>query len=211
MRLSFRYATELDISALLTLQLAVDADQERRFGENRWSTAINERSVARGLRFSRILVAIRNGQIIGALRMETKKPWAIDLRYFTPVGRALYLHDVNVDPRRQRAGVGRQLIEQAKVAAREWPVDAIRLDAYDGPAGGGPFYAKCGFTQVGRAVYRSVPLLYFESVVGSTHPDRGRPMSPKTDTKKSARTATVTGKAVKGFTDEERAAMKERA
>src|SRR6059058_3671729 len=35
-------------------------------------------------------------------------------------------------------------------------------------------------------------------------------MSPKTDTRKSAKSATVTGKAVKGFTDEERAAMKER-
>jgi uncharacterized protein YdhG (YjbR/CyaY superfamily) len=36
-------------------------------------------------------------------------------------------------------------------------------------------------------------------------------MSPKTDTQKSAKRTTVTGKAVKGFTDEERAAMKERA
>ena len=36
-------------------------------------------------------------------------------------------------------------------------------------------------------------------------------MSPKTDTRKSAKSASVTGKAVKGFTDEERAAMKERA
>ena len=34
-------------------------------------------------------------------------------------------------------------------------------------------------------------------------------MSPNTDTQKSAKSATVTGKAVKGFTDEERAAMKE--
>ena len=36
-------------------------------------------------------------------------------------------------------------------------------------------------------------------------------MSPKPDTRKSAKSAKVTGKAVKGFTDEERAAMKERA
>ena len=36
-------------------------------------------------------------------------------------------------------------------------------------------------------------------------------MSPKKKTQKSASSATVTGKAVKGFTDEERAAMKERA
>ena len=36
-------------------------------------------------------------------------------------------------------------------------------------------------------------------------------MSPKTATQKSAKSAAVTGKAVKGFTDDERAAMKERA
>jgi hypothetical protein len=36
-------------------------------------------------------------------------------------------------------------------------------------------------------------------------------MRPKKETRKSARSATVTGAAVKGFTDEERAAMKERA
>ena len=36
-------------------------------------------------------------------------------------------------------------------------------------------------------------------------------MSPNNDAQKSARRATVTGKAVKGFTEEERAAMKERA
>src|SRR5436853_6215319 len=35
-------------------------------------------------------------------------------------------------------------------------------------------------------------------------------MSPKTDTRKSAKSATVTGRAGKGVTDEERAAMKER-
>ena len=36
-------------------------------------------------------------------------------------------------------------------------------------------------------------------------------MSPKTDTQKSAKSAAVTRKVVKGFTDGERAAMKERA
>ena len=36
-------------------------------------------------------------------------------------------------------------------------------------------------------------------------------MSPRTGTQKAAKSAAVTGKAVKGFTDEERAAMKERA
>ena len=130
MALSFRFATESDIPALLKLRLAVDADQARRFGKNRWSTTINEKSVARGLKSSRVLLARRHGRIIGTLRMETKKPWAIDLRYFTPVAKAVYLHDVDVDPRLQRSGIGRQLIERAKAVAREWPAGAIRLDAY---------------------------------------------------------------------------------
>src|ERR1700704_4019712 len=36
-------------------------------------------------------------------------------------------------------------------------------------------------------------------------------MKPKKETQRSAKSASVTGKAVKGFTDQERAAMKERA
>jgi GNAT superfamily N-acetyltransferase len=165
MALSLGFATEKDIPALLELRLAVDADQARRFGTERWRTTINEKSVARGLKTSRVLVARQAGRIVGTLRMETKKPWAIDLRYFTTVARAVYLHDVDVDPKLQRSGVGRQIIEWAKTTARKWPVEAIRLDAYDGASGGGPFYKKCGFTEVGRAVYRGVPLVYFEFLV----------------------------------------------
>jgi len=164
MALSFRLATEADIPALLKIRLAVDADQARRFGERRWSTSITEKSVARGLKSSRVLLASRRGKIVATLRMETKKPWAIDLKYFTPVGKVVYLHDVDVDPKLQRSGIGRQLMDRAKATAKAWPVDAIRVDAYDGESGGGPFYEKCGFTEVGRTVYRSVPLVYFEFV-----------------------------------------------
>jgi len=160
--LSYRWGNEADIPGLLKLRLAVDADQERRFGGDRWTTTISEQSVARGLRSSRVLIAFRRRQIVGAVRMDTRKPWAIDLKYFTPVASAVYLHDVNVEPRSQRSGVGRRLIERVIEAARTWPVGAVRLDAYDGRSGGGPFYRKCGFIEVGRAVYRSVPLIYFE-------------------------------------------------
>jgi GNAT superfamily N-acetyltransferase len=168
MALSFAFATKADIPALLKLRLAVDADQEKRFGTNRWSTTITTKSVARAIKSSRVLLATRQRRVIGTLRMETKKPWAVDLKYFTPVAKAVYLHDVNVEPVLQRSGVGRRLIERAKAVAREWPADAIRLDAYDGPSGGGPFYERCGFTEVGRTVYRSVPLVYFECVLRQT-------------------------------------------
>ena len=165
MTLTLEFATETDIQELVHLRCLVDADQARRYGNDRWSTTINEKSVARGLKGSRVLIARQGEQVVGTLRMETKKPWAIDLSYFTPVKSAVYLRTAEVDPRVQRSGLGRRLIEHAKVVAREWPVEAIRLDAYNGASGGGPFYTKCGFAEVGRAVYRGVPLIYFELVL----------------------------------------------
>jgi hypothetical protein len=77
MALSFEFATENDIPALLRLRLAVDADQARRFGTDRWTTTIDEKRVARGLKTSRVLVATDHGRILGAPRMDTKKPWTI--------------------------------------------------------------------------------------------------------------------------------------
>jgi GNAT superfamily N-acetyltransferase len=163
-RLSFRFATAGDLAPLLALRLAVYADQAQRFGADRWTTSVTEKSVARALR-SRVLLANRNKRIVGAVRMETKKPWAIDLAYFTPVCKALYLHDMNVDPAVQRSGIGLQLLDRTKTIARKWPVDAIRVDTYDGLAGAASFYVKCGFKEIGHKVYRGVPLTYLELVL----------------------------------------------
>jgi hypothetical protein len=43
------------------------------------------------------------------------------------------------------------MVEQTKVTTAAWPADAIRLDAYDHPAGAGTFYTRCGFLHVGQA------------------------------------------------------------
>jgi hypothetical protein len=48
---------------------------------------------------------------------------------------------------------------------RDWPADAIRLDAFNADAGAGGFYRKCGFREVASVVYRNDPLLYFELVL----------------------------------------------
>ena len=107
-------------------------------------------------------MARRKAEVIGTVRLEAKKPWAIDVQYFVGVPKAVYLHDLAVAPLAQGNGVGRLLVEQAKEVARAWPSNAIRLDAYDHPAGAGTFYAKCGFREVGKVAYRGVPLIYFE-------------------------------------------------
>ena len=62
----------------------------------------------------------------------------------------------------ERSGIGRLLLEEAKTIARRRPADAIRLDAYDAPAGAGGFYVKCGFREAGRSTCQGIPLIYFE-------------------------------------------------
>ncbi len=123
------------------------------------------KGVLHSLRTSRTLVVRRGPDIVATLRLVTKKPWAIDTKYFTPVKRPLYLLDMAVAPALQRQGVGRELLAAATPVARAWPADAIRLDAYDAPAGAGRFYERCGYREAGRAVYRKTPLIYYELVL----------------------------------------------
>jgi GNAT superfamily N-acetyltransferase len=165
MNLSFRIATTDDVPAVAMLRAAVAADLTRRHGHGHWSATATEASVLRDVVSSRVLLARQGDQAIGTLRLATKKPWAIDPAYFSPCKRALYLTDMAVLPDFQGRGIGRDCLEEARAVAAKWPADAIRLDAYDGPAGAGAFYAKCGFQEMGRVTYRKTPLVYYELVL----------------------------------------------
>src|SRR5262249_43542229 len=126
-------------------------------GRGPWSTATSEKGVLYAMRTSQVFVARQGDEIVGTLRLATKKPWAIDPKYFTKCRKPLYLLAMAVAPARQRRGIGRRCFEQARQIASAWPADAIRLDAYDAKAGAGGFYASCGCTEVGRVTYRSTP------------------------------------------------------
>lgn len=158
-------ATEADVAAVAALRTAVADDLTRRYGRGHWSSPVTEKSVLRGLKTSRVVVARNTGGIVGTVRLATQKPWAIDPKYFVAVPRPLYLHDLAVAPSVQGQGLGRLLIEESLAIARAWSRDVIRLDAYDHAAGAGEFYARCGFREVGRVVYRGVPLIYFEQLL----------------------------------------------
>jgi GNAT superfamily N-acetyltransferase len=158
-------AVDGDAAEIAALRTAVADRLTDRFGRGHWSGAVTEKAVLRAVRSARVLVARSDGRIVGTLTLSTKKPWAIDTKYFTAVDRPLYLTDMAVDPAVQRMGIGRQLLDDAASIARSWPADAIRLDSYDADAGAGPFYAKCGLREVGRVTYRGNPLIYFEMVL----------------------------------------------
>ena len=163
--LTFSDARLEDAQVLAALRTTVADHLTSEFGRGHWSSVVSETGVLRDLKTSKVIVARQGSRIIGTLRFATRKPWAIDPAFFTQVPRPLYLTDMAVLPTLQRQGVGERLLAHAEEAARVWPGDAIRLDAYAGPAGAGPFYARCGYREVAQVTYRRVRLVYYERLL----------------------------------------------
>jgi GNAT superfamily N-acetyltransferase len=163
-------ATPADATALAALHTAVAEHLTKTHGQGPWSGQTSEKSVLFGMRQSTVYVHRHRNRIIATLRLATKKPWAIDKSYFTPVKKPLYLLAMAVTPAMQRRGIGRRCMDDAVRIATAYGADAIRLDAYDAVAGAGPFYARCGFTEVGRASYRNTPLVYYELLIPARRP-----------------------------------------
>lgn len=163
MRLKLQPATPEDAEAIAALRNAVSDDLTFKHGKGWWTGHNTTAGVLFDLRNGMLFVALQRGEAVASLKLATKKPWAIDLKYFSKVTRPLYLTAMAVAPDLQRQGLGRACLAEAVKIARRARAGAILLDAYDHPAAGaGPFYAKCGFRETGRAAYKGVPLIYYE-------------------------------------------------
>lgn len=160
--LRFRDANLKDVPAIAGLQNSASGALTARFGAGHWSGLVTERGAAFSQKRARVRVGVDGKRILTVLRLAQKKPWAIDVSYFTPVKRPLYLTGMAVSVAHQGKGLGREAMEDARRIALAWPADAIRLDAYDADAGAGNFYVKCGYVERGRVVYKGDPLRYYE-------------------------------------------------
>jgi GNAT superfamily N-acetyltransferase len=162
MRLNFQPAVAEEAAEIAALHTAVAEHLTELHGRGFWSSKVSEKGVLYAMRVSRVYVARAGTEMVATLRLSAKKPWAIDTSYFAPCRKPLYLVGMAVKPAHQRQGIGRKCLAEAEKIARAWPADAIRLDAFDAEAGAGRFYARCGYTEVGRAAYRNTPLIYYE-------------------------------------------------
>jgi GNAT superfamily N-acetyltransferase len=166
MRVRLQLATAEDAPEISSLRAAVAHKLTAQHGSGPWSKTSTVRGVLYDLRNSHLYVARHRTKIIATLALCTKKPWAIDRKFFSKIDQPLYLVSMAVDPDLQRKGIGRLCLTDAEKIAAAWPADVIRLDAYDSPAGAGEFYRCCGYAEMGRSVYRNTPLIYFERKLG---------------------------------------------
>jgi GNAT superfamily N-acetyltransferase len=166
MRLKLLPAAIDDAEAIAALRNAVSDDLTFKHGKGWWTHHHTTAGVLFDLRKAQLYAALHRDEVVASLVLSPKKPWAIDLKYFSKAKRPLYLTSMVVAPELQRQGLGRACLAEVIKLSRRAKAGAIFLDAYDHPdAGAGPFYAKCGWRACGRATYRGVPLGYYELLV----------------------------------------------
>src|SRR5271163_199159 len=110
-RFSLELGTADDAAALAALHTAVALHLTRQHGHGPWSGKTSEKGVLYAMRTSRVFVARQGVEIVGTLRLATKKPWAIDTRYFAKCRKPLYLLAMAVTPAKQRRGIGKRCFE----------------------------------------------------------------------------------------------------
>jgi len=176
--LRFERADAADVSAIAALLADAARALTVRHGDGPWSRSPTERSVLAGMRGgSEVWGAYAGRALVATWALGRRKPWAIDLRYFSAEPRTpRYLTDMAVVPSLQGQGIGKRCLEHVVEIARGAGADAVRLDAYAAAAGAAGFYSACGFREVGRADYRGTPHVYFELLLLNVRaPGHGRP------------------------------------
>jgi GNAT superfamily N-acetyltransferase len=163
MRIELEIAGMGDAAAIAALRLATARQLTERYGHGAWSaTNASTGGVEMETRTGELFLARAEGSVVATLRLSSKNPWIGEDDFFPPKKNPLYLTSMAVHPAAQRQGIGRACVEAVKRSARSRGVGAIRLDAFDAPAGAGEFYRKCGFREIRRAVYFDAPLIWFE-------------------------------------------------
>src|SRR2546423_4974040 len=120
-----------DVAVIAALQNAAAGALTARFGDGHWSSLATERSAELSLRHARVRLGMSGKRIVTVLRLATKKPWAIDVSYFTPVKRPLYLTGMAVLVAHPGQSLCRFALDDARAPAGAWPAAAHRLDADD--------------------------------------------------------------------------------
>ncbi len=166
-----REAGTSDLDALVELNLHVQRlhveDEPERFVEpSREAVAawLSERLVQEGWR---ALVAESDGRCTGYVLFEL-----IDhpVGTFTAAMRALYIHQIGVDPGVRRRGIGRALVRAVEREAAELAVQQVALDTWSFNTSAQAFFTGCGYEVYNVRLRRRLPSRGADESVGQARP-----------------------------------------
>ena len=140
------------------------ADQLTRLhGRGHWSNVGSVPTIRKHAAAGTLFGVERDSALIGTFTLSEQKIGFYHKSWFRePDAPALYLTNMAIDPAEQRKGIARCPMKYIERIARERELRALRFDAYDAPAGAGPFYRKCAYTLVHRGTIGAVGLEYYE-------------------------------------------------
>lgn len=155
-----------DLEPVRHILAAAADDLTARFGQGHWSGVRAMETLQTHAVAGDLYVVEAASIAVGALRLTERKIGFYKQDWFArPEDPAGYLLDMAVHPAHQNRGVGRRAMQLAERVAQRAGLLAVRLDAYQGPAGAGDFYKKCGYTLVHSGEIRGIGLEYFEKLL----------------------------------------------
>ena len=102
---------------------------------------------------TRIFIAEEDGNALGCLLCKlverVENPFTVAMRY-------LLVDQISVRPEAQRRGVGKALIEQAEILAKELNVSRIQLDSWGFNTSAHAFFEKMGFEKFNHRFWRKL-------------------------------------------------------
>jgi GNAT superfamily N-acetyltransferase len=161
-----RAATPRDARAGHAIRAAAAADLVARFGDGHWGTVLSLDATRDRAKLGELYLIEDSGAPVATFILNRRQPgWYHAAWFADPQARSGYLTHLAVRPESQRQGVGRHALAAAEALCRKAGLGALRFDAYQGPAGAGPFYVKCGYTLRFSNEFRGVGLDYYEKVL----------------------------------------------
>jgi GNAT superfamily N-acetyltransferase len=155
-----------DVNGVRAIIAAAASDLTARFGEGHWSHVRAVETLRKYVEQGTLYLIETDAVTAGTLRLTDRKiPFYRGEWFAEPKAKTGYLLDMAIDPAYQRRGIGRLAMMLAENHARSCSLQAIRLDAYGGPAGAGAFYRKCGYRLVHRGAFNGIALEYFEKLL----------------------------------------------
>jgi len=162
-----RLAKDADVKSARAIRVDAAAALTQRYGSGHWSGEPSIATLKRHKEAGALYVVECDGDLVGTFKLDDKKIGFYRKAWFTrPDDPAAYLMNMAIAPERQREGIGRKTMVEIEGIVRRRALKALRFDAYDGPAGAGGFYRKCGYELMHKGTINGTALEYYEKLLG---------------------------------------------
>ncbi len=160
-------ATETDVQEIMDLIEAciIDLESQSIYQWNSYYPRLNH--INECIKDKSLYILREDEMFLGIISITEKQPPEYKNVNWLEEGKFLVISKLLVNPKWQRKGIGRVLMDFAENFARKYT--SIRLDAYSGNPRALNFYERLGYVKVGKLFFpkRELPFYAYEKLLNS--------------------------------------------